>query len=128
MRLRRSCDVKFDPNSIIGPVIPAPVWKGHADNVVRNGWSYEVYLRQDGIISSFIARVHRTAGAATRARQETIKLSRADAAARGIASVVHDCRTDDELLATIINVWGSTKPDIEHKLNMGPIDHGKSLI
>jgi len=41
-------DVQFDPNSIIGPVIPAQGWK------VRNGWGFEIYTRLNGVVGSHI--------------------------------------------------------------------------
>src|SRR5262249_18812957 len=93
-------DVQSDPNVIVGPVIPAHGWEG------RNGWGYEVYTRMDGIVGSFIPRVHRSARAAARARRETIQLDRAYIAARSLGTAVHDCPTDKELLATIQRVWG----------------------
>lgn len=87
-------DVQFDPNSIIGPVIPAQGWK------VRNGWGFEIYTRLKGVVGSHIPHVHRSKSAAVRARRELIKLSRAYNAAHGINSSLHDCRTDNALLAT----------------------------
>jgi hypothetical protein len=99
-------DVQCNPNVIYGPVIPAHRWKGRPDNVVRNGWSFEVYTRLDGIVSSFVPRVHRSARAAARARRELINLSRSDAVAHRIDPTVHDCRSDEALLATIQRLWG----------------------
>jgi hypothetical protein len=80
--------------------MPAIGWKR------ENGWGFEIYTRLNGVVGSYIPHVHRSARAAARARRELIKLSRAYSAARGIGSTLHDCRTENELLATIQKVWG----------------------
>ena len=99
-------DVQSDPNVIFGPVIQAHVWKGRPDNV-RNGWGYQVYTRMDGIVSSFIPRVHRTATAAARARRELIQLDRVyNETYNAGRCTIHDCPSDKTLLATIQKVWG----------------------
>jgi hypothetical protein len=43
-------------------------------------------------------------------------------------TAVHDCSSDEELLATIEKVWAGAKPDIEHELNMDCAFSTKSLI
>ena len=106
-------DVQSDPNVIVGPVIPAHGWEG------RNGWGFEVYTRMDGVVGSYIPRVHRSKSAAVRARRELIKLDRAyNETCNAGRCTIHDCASDAELLATIQKVWGVAMPDIENKLNM----------
>jgi hypothetical protein len=102
-RERRSIDPKCDPNVIIGPVCPAHVWKGSPDNLVRNGWSFEIYTRIDGIVDSYFPRVARTERTSARWRRELIK---AHLAIYPDCSTFHVCASDAELLTTIRRVWG----------------------